>query len=38
MAEEKEVFYTDSLGNLLQPEMNVINELYPPIYELLRNY
>ncbi|CAK93281.1 unnamed protein product (macronuclear) [Paramecium tetraurelia] len=38
MAEEKEVFYTDYLGNLLQPEMNVINELYPPIYELLRNY
>ncbi|CAD8155089.1 unnamed protein product [Paramecium pentaurelia] len=38
MAEEKDVFYTDSLGNLLQPEMNVINELYPPIYELLRNY
>ncbi|CAD8162100.1 unnamed protein product [Paramecium pentaurelia] len=38
MAEDNEIFYTDQMGNLLQFEMNVLNELYPPIYELLRNY
>ncbi|CAK73027.1 unnamed protein product (macronuclear) [Paramecium tetraurelia] len=38
MAQDNEIFYTDQMGNLLQFEMNVLNELYPPIYELLRNY
>ncbi|CAD8061217.1 unnamed protein product [Paramecium primaurelia] len=38
MAEDNEIFYTDQMGNLLQFEMNVLNELYPPIYELLKNY
>ncbi|CAD8087444.1 unnamed protein product [Paramecium sonneborni] len=38
MAEDNEIFYTDQMGNLLQFDMNVLNELYPPIYELLRNY
>ncbi|CAD8200247.1 unnamed protein product [Paramecium octaurelia] len=38
MAEEQEIFYTDLMGNVLQPEMNVLDQLYPPIYELLKNY
>ncbi|CAD8173088.1 unnamed protein product [Paramecium octaurelia] len=38
MAEDNEIFYTDQMGNLLQFDMNILNELYPPIYELLRNY
>ncbi|CAD8080979.1 unnamed protein product [Paramecium sonneborni] len=38
MAEDNEIFYTDQMGNLLQFDMNVLNELYPPIYELLKNY
>ncbi|CAD8089215.1 unnamed protein product [Paramecium sonneborni] len=38
MAEEKEIFYTDQLGNILQLDMNILDELYPSIYELLKNY
>ncbi|CAD8113805.1 unnamed protein product [Paramecium sonneborni] len=38
MAEEQEIFYVDLLGNVLQPDMNILDQLYPPIYELLKNY
>ncbi|CAD8117873.1 unnamed protein product [Paramecium sonneborni] len=38
MAQESEIFYTDLMGNVLQPDMNILDQLYPPIYELLKNY
>ncbi|CAK59887.1 unnamed protein product (macronuclear) [Paramecium tetraurelia] len=38
MAEEKEIFYTDLMGNVIQPDMIILDQLYPSIYELLKNY
>ncbi|CAD8206806.1 unnamed protein product [Paramecium pentaurelia] len=38
MAEEQEIFYTDLMGNIIQPDMNILDQLYPSIYELLKNY
>lgn len=37
-AHESEVFFTDQLGNLILFNMRLLPGLYPPVYDLLRNY
>ncbi|CAD8102937.1 unnamed protein product [Paramecium primaurelia] len=38
MLEENEIFCTDQMGNLFQDDMNLLNQIYPPLYDLMKNY
>ncbi|CAD8205218.1 unnamed protein product [Paramecium pentaurelia] len=38
MLEENEIFCTDLMGNLFQDDMNLLNQIYPPLYDLMKNY
>ncbi|CAD8186224.1 unnamed protein product [Paramecium pentaurelia] len=38
MLEENEIFCTDLMGNLFQDNMVLLDEIYPPLYDLMKNY
>jgi hypothetical protein len=38
MVNEKQIFFTDQLGNILMFQMRILDQLYPPVYAILRNF
>ncbi|CAK65297.1 unnamed protein product (macronuclear) [Paramecium tetraurelia] len=38
MLEENEIFCTDLMGNLFQDNMVLLDEIYPPLFDLMKNY
>ncbi|CAD8120598.1 unnamed protein product [Paramecium sonneborni] len=38
MLEENEIYCTDQMGNLFQENMILLDQIYPPLYDLMKNY
>ncbi|CAD8188428.1 unnamed protein product [Paramecium octaurelia] len=38
MLEENQIFCTDQMGNLFQDNMILLDQIYPPLYDLMKKY